>query len=223
MRRLSSSLKTLLHCTSARTRLRQLDNTLCCFLVRRPERPHAPGRFRTSPPGGRLDSKWRSFLVGVDQLAEAAASCSAGGNRAAAGSAMRLAAVTHSAALRGRHAAWVGASSVLPFPPDPGRRETHAHRAPVPADPSRAAAAGSAMRLAAVTHSAALGGRHAAWVGPSSVLLSPPDPGRRETHAHRAPVPADPSRAAAAGSAARLHAARLAAVLHPVRRNGRPR
>jgi hypothetical protein len=50
--------------------------------VRRPERPHAPGRFRTSPPGGRLDSKWRSFLVGVDQLAEAAASCSAGGNRA---------------------------------------------------------------------------------------------------------------------------------------------
>jgi hypothetical protein len=74
--------KTLLQCTSARTRLRQLDNTLCCFPVRRPERPHAPGRFRTSPPGGRLDSKWRSFLVGLDQLAEAAASCSAGGNRA---------------------------------------------------------------------------------------------------------------------------------------------
>ena len=49
----------------------------------------------------------------------------------------------------GRHAAWVGASSVLPSPPDPGRRETHAHRKPVPADPSPAAAAGSAIRLAA--------------------------------------------------------------------------
>jgi hypothetical protein len=120
---------------------------------------------------------------------------------AAAGSATRLAAVAHSAALGGRHAAWVGPSSVLPSPPDPGRRETHAHRAPVPADPCRAAAAGSAARLAAVAHSAALGGRHAAWVGPSSVLPSPPDRSRRETHAHRAPVPADPCRAAAAGSA----------------------
>ena len=83
----------------------------------------------------------------------------------------RLAAVSHSAAMGGRHAAWVGACSVLPSPPDPGRRETHAHRKPVPAHPSRAAAAGSqaATRLAAVTHSAAMGGRHAAWVGASSV------------------------------------------------------
>ena len=76
----------------------------------------------------------------------------------------------------------------------------------LPAHPSRAAAAGSAMRLAAVTHSAAMGGRHAAWVGASSVLPSPPDPGRRETHAHRKPVPADPSPAAAAGPAMRLAA-----------------
>ena len=65
---------------------------------------------------------------------------------------MRLAAVTHSAAMGGRHAAWVGASSVLPSPPDPGRRETHAHRKPVPADPSRAAAAGSAMRQGGCTN-----------------------------------------------------------------------
>ena len=127
---------------------------------------------------------------------------------AAAGSATRLAAVAHSAALGGRHAAWVGPSSVLPSPPDRGRRETHAHRKPVPAHPSRAAAAGSATgrSLAAVTHSAAMGGRHAAWVGPSSVLPSPPDRGRRETHAHRAPVPAHPSPAAAAGCTARLAA-----------------
>jgi hypothetical protein len=121
---------------------------------------------------------------------------------------MRLAAVTHSAALGGRHAAWVGASSVLPSPPDRARRETHAHRAPVPADPSRAAAAGSAMRLpvAAVTHSAALVPRPPRRLGRRILgsLPSPPDRARRETHAHRAPVPADPSRAAAAGSATRL-------------------
>jgi hypothetical protein len=133
---------------------------------------------------------------------------------------MRLAAVTHSAALGGRHAAWVGVSSVLPSPPDRGRRETHAHRAPVPAhhDPSCAAAAGSAARLQWLSHGGCpdrvgstgrpprcLGRRN----GASSVLPSPPDRGRRETHAHRAPVPAHPSPAAAA---ARGCAARLAAV-----------
>ena len=111
-----------------------------------------------------------------------------------------------SAAPRGRHASWVGPCSALLSPPDPGRWETHAHRAPVPARPSRAAAPWSAARLPTVTQSAALGGRHASWVGPCSALPSPPDPGRWKPHAHRGPVPGRPSRAAAAGLRSILNA-----------------
>ena len=102
------------------------------------------------------------------------------------------------AALGGRHAAWLCAPSALASPPDRGRWESHADREPSPSIPSRATAARPAACLPAVWQSAASGGRHAAWLRAPSALASPPDRGRWEPHADREPSSSIPSRAAAA-------------------------
>ena len=115
------------------------------------------------------------------------------------------------AALGGRHAAWLCAPSALASPPDRGRWESHADREPSPSTPSRAAAARPAACLPAVWQSAALGGRHAAWLRAPSALASPPDRGRWEPHADREPSPSIPSRATAARPAACLPAVGLVA------------